>query len=213
MVTRPPFAEKEFYHIFNRGTEKRLVFEDLYDYWRFLKLLFVCNNTKPFNLKYIDNPFVVDRQSPLVAIGAYCLMPNHFHILLTPLQEKGVARFMQKLITGYTMYFNTKNSRSGALFQGRYKVRHATDDRYLKYLFSYIHLNPVRSNIASQKNILSSLDAYPFSSHHEYCYPANERIQKAIVSKESFPYYFDSETAYVNELNDWIHYTEVEPQY
>jgi putative transposase len=117
-----------------------------------------------------------DRGEPLVSIGAYCLMPNHFHLLLTPLVDGGISKFMLKLQTGYSMYFNKKNDRVGALFQGVFKSQHMDDDIYLRYIYSYIHLNPAKlknSEWKTQpKSFLNQLKKfiaeYPYSSLQEY---------------------------------------------
>jgi putative transposase len=142
------FAPREFYHLYNRGTEKRKIFLCRADYARFLALLYLANQETPTVLKIQGRTLeeLVEERSgtPLVEIATYCLMPNHFHLLVRGVEEGGVGKFMQKLTTGYTMYFNKKNERTGTLFQGRYKATHVADDRYLRYLISYIHLNPIK---------------------------------------------------------------------
>src|SRR3989344_1887720 len=150
MQRKTKFVIGEFYHIYNRGVEKRIIFPNISDYKRFLALLYLANSNEiiqfrnDFSRTFLEKIFEKDRGEPLVAIGAYCLMPNHFHLLLTPLVEGGISKFMLKLQTGYSMYFNIKNEREGSLFQGTYKATHAQDDEYLKYLYAYIHLNPAK---------------------------------------------------------------------
>jgi REP element-mobilizing transposase RayT len=142
-----PLLEGEFYHVFNRGVDKRLLFNDDADRRRFLKLLYVSNSVTPINVRNIlrnnSDPYTFEREGTLVHIGAYCLMPNHFHLLLTPCVEHGVTLFMQKLGTGYSMYFNKRYNRTGTLFEGPFKSSWADSDVYLKYLYAYIHLNPI----------------------------------------------------------------------
>jgi putative transposase len=137
-----PFVVGEHYHIYNRGNSKQKIFLNQKDFQRFVDLLYAVNTDEKFNfadsLKGIP-VYQRERESPLVAIAAYCLMPNHFHILLTPLVENGISKFMQKLSTGYVMYFNQKYKRTGALFEGKFKSQYVKDDKQLKYLFSYIH--------------------------------------------------------------------------
>ncbi len=116
MAIRQPLAPLEFYHIYNRGTEKRRVFTSKNNFMRFVTLLYVCNNESPVHLSNLrtvptEEIFGLQLEKPLVEIGAYCLMPNHFHLLVRQTQEYGISRFMQKLITGYTMYFNKRNDR------------------------------------------------------------------------------------------------------
>lgn len=139
--------EDEYFHIYNRGNSKQEIFKDVNDYERFCKLLYISNSVQPFKIRDLSTDvdvYDVVRGNYLVDIEAYCLMPNHFHILMTPRVEKGVSLFMKKLATGYSMYFNQKYNRSGSLFEGKFKSRHADSDEYLKYLFSYINLNPLK---------------------------------------------------------------------
>jgi putative transposase len=142
------FSGGEFYHVYNRGTDKRAIYLDKSDYKRFIELLYLSNSSHSFVVRDIyrnnESIYEYDRGDLLVAIGAYCLMPNHFHILVTPLVENGISKFMNKLCTSYSMYFNKKYNRTGALFQGKFKAEHADRDEYLKYLYAYIHLNPVK---------------------------------------------------------------------
>ena len=145
---RSDFAVGEFYHVYNRGTDKRKIFLSQADYQRFIILLYLANSNQPVRIDLrrnsVEKLFEADRGKDLVDIGAYCLMPNHFHILLKEKVENGISLFMQKITTAYTMYFNKKHERSGVLFQGVFKSEHLATDNYLKYIYSYIHLNPVK---------------------------------------------------------------------
>jgi len=215
-MSRPfSFAEKEYYHCFSRGTEKRKIFLSNKDYERFIALLFICNNKEKVHLsnyssKNRQNIFNIKRDETLVDIGVYCLMSNHFHLLLHEKEEGGISTFMQKLMTAYTMYFNTKYKRSGALFSGRFKAEHADTDNYLKYLFSYIHLNPVKliqrdwkdngiKNITKAKKFS---EEYVFSSYLDYL--EEDRPQKVILNKSAFPKYFEDRKSIEGEIFDWL---------
>src|SRR3989338_5254383 len=121
------FEVGEYYHCYSRGTEKRNIFLNKKDYERFIALLFACNSITTIHLsdyqkKTFGEIFDIVRGDSLVDIGAYCLMSNHFHLLLHEKEEGGISIFMQKLITAYTMYFNKKYERTGALFAGRFKA-------------------------------------------------------------------------------------------
>jgi putative transposase len=140
-----------------------------------------------------------ERKENIVSIGAYCLMPNHFHLLLTSETDIGISEFMRKLTTGYTMYFNKRNDRTGALFQGTFKSKHADSDEYLKYLFSYIHLNPREVQGFDYKS-------YPYSSLINYLVPGRE--ETAILDKVAFPEYFSNKQDVLAEINEWYSYTE-----
>lgn len=194
-------APDEFYHIYNRGIEKRKIFLSSVDYERFIALLYLTNQTEPADLKYQGrsiSEITEDRVGkPLVEIAAYCLMPNHFHLLSRELIEGGTARFMQKLTTGYTMYFNKRNERSGALFQGTYKATHVYDDRYFRYLVSYIHLNPVKiiqptwkvDGISDRASAEKYISQYTYSSYRDYLGEArpHTRVLHMDVITELFP--------------------------
>ena len=193
-IRKVPFVPNEFYHVYNRGNSHQIIYKTDADYARFMSLLYLANGTTAFDFREIeaDQVFDFERGEQLVAIGAYCLMPNHFHILITPLVEGGVTTFMAKLATGYSMYFNKKHHRTGSLFEGRFKSEHANDDDYLKYLFSYIHLNPVKLiqsdwqqvGIKNGAETLEYLRQYLYSS-----YADNNLIRPGsnILNREKFP--------------------------
>lgn len=211
-----PFVPGEYYHLYNRGNDKRVIFHDEQDYKRFLVLLFLCNSRNKVDMSELqEDLFSVARGNAFVAIGAYCLMPNHFHILVTPLEEKGVSTFMQKITTAYSMYYNSKYSRTGSLFEGKFKSEHADTDRYLKYLFSYIHLNPVslldkewkKRGINNKAEVLDFLNTYHYSSFSEY--QCKKRKESAIVNKGPFPDYFPASLSFVKEILLWISYIDV----
>ena len=143
MTRKVTFAQNEYYHIYNRGVEKRPIFSDKASYDRFLVLMYLCNTKEPIRLPRdftlnLREIFSTKRTEQLIEVCAYCLMPNHFHLLVKEGREngKGISQYMQKLTTAYTMYFNTRNSRSGSLFQGVFRAKHANQDEYLKYLYS-----------------------------------------------------------------------------
>lgn len=211
----------EYYHVYNRGTDKRVTFQDEYDYKRFMVLLYLCNGTNAIDLRehYSEGSTFGDvlyfrHGEKLVDIGAYCLMPNHFHLLLREIKEGGISSFMQKLSTGYTMYFNKRNERTGSLFEGRFKAKHADTDEYLKYLFSYIHLNPLKLNdpdwkekgIIDLQKTKEYLNEYPYSSYHDFF--GRKRPEKAILSTGAFPGYFETRNDFDACLKDWLTYHE-----
>ncbi len=210
------FAPGEFYHVYNRGTEKRDIFSSRVDYDRFLVLLYLCNQTDVVHLQLQGRTLKElsgERAGePLVAIATYCLMPNHFHLLVHELQDGGLSKFMQKLMTGYTMYFNKKNDRSGSLFQGKFKATHVADDRYLRYLVSYIHLNPVKliepkwkeSGITDRTAAERYLAQYGPSSYRDYL--DETRPENVILSTDVLPAYFDSGMEFKELVTEWLTY-------
>ena len=208
----------EFYHIYNRGTDKRTIYLDEFDYKRFTELLYLCNSSYAINIRDVhrdyDSSFEFNRGEQMVAIGAYCLMPNHFHILATPLVDSGLSTFMAKLTTGYSMYFNKKYERSGVLFQGVFKSEHIDSDEYLKYLYAYIHLNPVKLidpkwKEEGSKDAAKSFDyaaSFAYSSLPDYL--GRVRPESAILNQEPFPEYFATAASVKDELFEWLRYQE-----
>lgn len=149
MKRKDPFIIGQYYHIYNRGTDKRLIFMDKYDLWRFLQSMEEFNTLEPigsiyenrFKNKNKDENQLGTPSAKLVDIICYSLSPNHYHFILSPLVENGVEKFIQRLSGGFTQYFNQKYTRSGVLFQGKYKSVLIKDDKYLMYLSAYINLN------------------------------------------------------------------------
>jgi len=209
------FAPGEYYHLYSRGVEKRVIFLDKNDYERFIKILFFCNSSKSVVIRDLPRgltfgKYINKRGEILVDIGAYCLMPNHFHLLVRERGEKGISLFMQKLITAYTMYFNDKYGRKGRLFESSYKSIHAADDRYLKYLFAYIHLNPVKlinpewkeNGIKNLEETKKYLNDYTFSSFADYA--GRNRDSMLILTKQEFPEYFPTPDIFTTSIFEWI---------
>jgi len=216
VMRRIILAPGEIYHIYNRGVEKRKIFLKEADYKRFLALLYVCNGTKSAHLATqgtsLEKVGNVERGEPLVDIAAYCLMPNHFHLIVKEKDTGGISRFMQKLTTGYTMYFNTRTDRTGALLQGTYKAAHAKDDRYLKYLISYVHLNPVKliepkwkeNKIKNKKRAKQFLDEYQHSSYPDYS--GRKRVENCILNTAALPDYFGTPRNFKASVTEWLSY-------
>ena len=145
-MRKTKFVVGEYYHVYNRGTEKRNIFVDKKDSLRFWESLFDFNQTEPIGSIYEfsfkkKSGEVNKKRRPLVQFVAYCLNPNHFHFLITPLQEKGIEKFIQRLGNGYTKYFNNRHKRSGVLFQGKFKSKHIDSNEYLLHLSAYINGN------------------------------------------------------------------------
>ena len=215
-MARPhTFAPSEYYHLYSRGVEKRVIFLDKHDYERFIKILFFCNGSKSVVIRDLPRSLTFGKYTDkrgeiLVDIGAYCLMPNHFHLLVRERGEKGISLFMQKLITAYTMYFNDKYDRTGRLFESSYKSTHAADDGYLKYLFAYIHLNPVKlidpewkeNGIKNIEKTKQYLDKYAFSSFADYA--GRDRDSGLILAKQEFPEYFPTPDIFTTLIFEWI---------
>jgi putative transposase len=175
-MRKEEFANGEYYHIYNRGVDKRKIFTNSLDYARFFKNLEDFNTTDP-NWKKTAAEFqgLALNKNPLVEIVAYCLNPNHYHLILKQIKEKGIPEFMQRIGTGYTMYFNKKNKRTGSLFQGTFKTVHIDSNEYLLYLSAYINHNHFIHGYSKDKN-----EIYQYSSLPNYL---KRRKQNWINSK------------------------------
>lgn len=194
-----------------------MIFTGKHDYEHFLALLYLCNDEGNLRISREVNTaseeiFLIPRTKPLVDISAYCLMPNHFHILVREHTDGGVSAFMHKLTTSYTMYFNAKEERSGSLFQGTFKAEHAGNDRYLKYLIAYIHLNPakiadqtwIENAVAKRKVAEEFLQGYQYSSYLDFL--GRQRLQGSILSKGSLPEYFSTPISFKENMKEWLEY-------
>lgn len=222
MKRKVNFVEGEFYHLYNRGNSKQAIFLDDKDRDRFVKLLYLCNSNKSFNFRedIVEKKIDVwdfDRGDQIVSIGAWVLMPNHFHVFTTPkpglgVVGNGVTIFIHKLLTSYSKYFNKKYDRTGGLFESRFKSAHADSDEYLKYLFSYMHLNPVKLidpnwkelGVKNVANISAFLDSYKWSSYLDF--KDVERAEGKILSRKDFPEYFNTTEVFLEEIIDWLNF-------
>lgn len=166
-----PLVNGQFYHIFNRGVEKRRVFTDKREHSRFLKTIkYYQSESKIKFSQATPEEKDYESQAKLVEVIAYCLMPNHFHLLLQQVQDNGISTFIRKLINSYTRYFNTKNDRIGPLFQGQFKAVRVESDEQLLHLTRYIHLNPLVGYV------VKDLRSFEWSSYLDYINLGNNQI-------------------------------------
>src|SRR3989344_1278260 len=223
MTTRKnEFSTDEYYHIYNRGNTKQPIFLDDDDRKRFVKLLYLCNSSKSMNfrddiVKQKIDAFEFNRGTPLVSIGAWVLMPNHFHILLSPRGTLGenVSLFINKLSTAYSVYFNKKHERTGKLFEGTFKSVPSLENSQLKYNFSYIHLNPIKlidskwkgEGLRDAEKSLSFLGEYKWSSYQDYI--GKKRVEAKIIDRKYFPDYFENTKAFNEEIFEWLKFKNI----
>ncbi len=191
-----PFVPGEWYHCYSRGVEKRKIFLDVSDYNRFLHVLYLGNSKTSIHrstLRGVSSADILStkRGAPLVAVGGYCLMPNHFHLLLQEAVEGGISAFMQKIGTAYSMYFNIRYEHAGGLFAKPFKSKHITDDRYLRRVAQYIHLNPAElfesgwkhGDVKNMRALENKLMQYRYCSFMDYY--GTDRVEKAILDKDA----------------------------
>jgi len=189
------FSNDLFYHIYNRGVEKRTIFQNEKDYRTFLEILIyylVPDKKWPVEI-FSRKPQV--KISHGVSLLCFCLMPNHFHLLLKQKKNDGIKSLMHATGITYSKYFNKKYDRVGSLFQGRFKAKLIETDDYLLQLSKYIHLNP-------QEFYKKPISKYPYSSYRFYL----EGGPKKFIDTKTVLSYFSSEhknltyKAFVEEL-------------
>ena len=222
---RPQFITGQFYHIFNRGVEKRKIFLQTSDFFRFIFCLYELNDKKLIKMRdrieerqerregrYTGSTRVSKKES-LVEVIAFCLMPNHYHLVLRQLVDGGVSLFMKKLANSYTGYFNEKYSRKGmgVLFQGRFKAVHVKDDRQLTVLIPYIFTNPVELMEESWKEgetknpekAIKFLESYRWSSFLDYIGVSNF---PSVTKRDFIMEFFGSPSKIKEFVENWILY-------
>jgi len=192
---RQQFVNGEIYHIVLRGIDENLIFKDINDYYRGIFSIYEFNTMKAtiiqkrrqarLRLKKEgrDRVSTVDERDKMVEILAFCLMPNHVHLLLKQLRDGGITKFMRKFGAGYGGYFNRKYGRKGYVFQNRFSAVHIEDDEQLKTVFVYIHTNPIslvepgwkEKGINDPGEIIKFLEDYKWSSYSDY------------IGKKNFP--------------------------
>jgi len=203
MYRKTSLAVGEHYHVYSRGVEKRKIFMNTKDYNRFVALLYIMNQDAPFTMgnflrdknKSLEDIFMEKREGTLVSILGYCLMPNHFHLILYEGSEGGISKFMGKLLTAYSMYFNTKYERSGPLFTHPFKSEHISNESQYVYIFSYVHLNPIsiidkkwkENGIKNRKETEEFLKKYQFSSYQDFL--SINRPESVILDFSKIPEY------------------------
>ena len=171
MPIRPnPLASGCYYHIFNRGVDKRCTFEGKKDYQRFIEsIVYYMFQPKIRISEYYRLPQIARKEirkaillSPLcISLVSYCVMPNHFHFLLRQETENGISNYLRRLIESYTRYFNTIHKRKGHLFEREFKAVLIDSDEELLHVSRYIHLNPATAYLVSNAH---ENEFYPWSS-------------------------------------------------
>ena len=219
MLRKDPFITDEYYHIYNRGIDKRVIFKANRDYERFMMLLYLANSDDSFRLDNIldkqNRSFIkillLDKGNRIVSIGAWCMMTNHFHLLIRQEVDGGITKFMKKLGTGYSMYFNIRYERKGALFGGLFKSKLiGVDDNYLRHLFGYIHINPLEIRFPDWENKIKKpsadmatfLKSYRYSSYRDYT--GEDRIERRLLNPENFPDYFKDSKSFQDFVENYF---------
>ena len=222
-MKRPSLINNEIYHVYNRGVEKRKVFLDEQDYFRFIHDLFEFNDEAPALNIYYRLPHLQSYEVELRKIGsketrqrkllveilAFCLMPNHYHLLIRQRIDEGTVNFMQKLGTGYTNYFNKRYERVGSLFQGRFKAVLINQEPHFIHLPYYIHLNPLdlempqwrEKEIEDYKTAMKFLENYRWSSFADYI---GKKNFPSITQREFLSKFFNGPEQYKKDTLKWL---------
>jgi len=201
------FVNGEIYHLVVKGINGNEIFKDIDDHYRGVFSIYEFNNAKQVTIRQrrkermrfkeemkkitqefqkvsVDrNPLSVDFRDKLVEVLAFCIMPNHLHLLLRQLKEGGIIKFMLKLGAGYGGYFNRKYNHEGHVFQKRFTAVHIKNEEQLKTVFVYIHTNPIsliepkwkEIGIKNPEKCIQFLEEYRWSSYLDY------------IGKKSFP--------------------------
>jgi len=215
---RTAFAVGEWYHGYTRTIDKSRPFEQQNNIERFLETLYLANNANPIpripelhETYSHDEIFTIPREKQLVSIGAYCIMPTHYHILAQPLTDSGMTVFMHKLGTSFTRAYNAQNDRVGNLFVKPFRSKHVSDDAYFRRVSQYIHLNPVelfepqwKRGIIHSPDVEAQLRSYRHSSLIDY--EGNERPQRAILHPDAMALVGDSSTNLADLLEEMVEY-------
>lgn len=176
------FANDQIYHIFNRGVERRNVFTvqreferalDTLFFYRFSDLPMSYSKFLALSLEERNNFLkTLENSTKVVDIMSYCLIPNHFHLVLKQKEDNGVRSFVANFTNSYSKYFNFRHKRIGPLFQGIFKAVRVETDEQLLHLSRYVHLNPVTSYLVKPEKI----EEYQWSSFNEYLNKAKKNI-------------------------------------
>jgi len=190
---REAFQEGSYYHVYNRGTEKRPIFMDEADYQRFLIYLLICNSRRDVRFLALKGKSFAElaewRGEPIVDICVYRLMPNHYHLVIRARKPSDISKFMQKAMTAYTKYFNRRHERDGVLFQGGFKANRVKDERHLLTLIAYVNLNELGKSgewdAPLSDEEVRAVSTSPYGSLPDYL--GVVRTQSLILSKGILP--------------------------
>lgn len=215
----------ELIHVLSRGVDKRKIFMDDQDYFRFIHDLFEFNDQAPVSTIAYNNfqkykyDVIARRQvvfeeerkprKLLVNLHTFCLMPNHYHLLLNARVESGVSKFMKKLNMGYARYFNERYKRQGTLFEGRYKSVPIKSDAHFIHLPYYIHLNPLdiispewrNRELKNFPQAIQFLNSYRWSSHLDY---AGIKNFPSVTQRDFLMKFFGSSNEYKKSIKKWL---------
>lgn len=205
-----PLVTGEHYHVYNRGVARQPVFLTKRNLSRFITTLSYYRFAgPPIKLSRLLRLPTDERErfkrrlsvsdNSLVEIISFALMPNHFHLLLKQVADRGITDFISRVVNSYTRYFNTAHTRVGPVFQGTFKAVHIEADEQMIHLSRYIHLNPLVSHLVEE----SVLATYPWSS-----LPAFLTRDSTLINTEAILRHFTSPQEYKKFVFDHVDYAK-----
>jgi len=220
------FNNGEIYHVVLKAIDDNLLFKDTNDYYRGIFSIYEFNTIQPITIQErrkarlcikklasdsSSNTPPIDKRDKFVEIFAFCLMPNHLHLLLKQLKDEGISRFMQKIGGGYAGYFNRKYKRRGHLFQDRFTAVHIENDNQLRNVFVYVHTNPIASiepnwkenGIKNPARAIEFIENYKWSSYQDYL---GKKNFPSVTERDFLREVMGGPDKARADVNDWIQY-------
>jgi putative transposase len=205
------FEPESMYHVYNRGVDKRIIFKDERDYAVFLSFLkyALLSDDEIKQVSLVDKNSISDsarfnlRREGLadkLELVSFCLMPNHFHLLLYQYDQEAITKLMRSIGTGYSMYFNKRYGRTGTLFQGVYKASRINSEGFWQHISRYIHLNPVDLGVDYETYTYSSYRNYIGTAKTDWLKP--ELVLGGFSKKSEYKKFVKDYLPYRKELKD-----------
>lgn len=175
-IIQPSFYNQGYFHVYNRGVAKQIIYNSTHEYRRFLRVIAFYIELQPetkfsaASNEKIENIFDAVLNQPMIEIIAYCLMPNHFHLLVRQICDNGISIFTKRALNSYTRYYNIKNNRVGTVFQGTFRATEIKNNEQLLHVSRYIHLNPTIAKLTDNPA------RYHWSSYNQYLRGNTNRI-------------------------------------
>lgn len=210
------FINNEYYHIYDRGVDKRSIFFDEFDHALFCEYLYLFNDENFYHsgdpidkvVKLNAPELYGGERDPLVEIISYNLLNNHFHFFIKQLKDGGISKLLHKIKKAYSWKFNKRQKRVGTLFEGRFKAKHIDNEAYFKHIIRYIHLNSLDStkhgwrggDVKDWDDALKVLNQHKWSSHNAYM---GKQQDLPIILPETISSFYSSPEEYVQSLKEW----------
>jgi putative transposase len=205
-----PFVDGEFYHVYNRGVNRRKIFLTERNYSKFIQTIeyYSFNNHRLRFSDYlalspeIRSDYFNKINEKFIEIVSFVLMPNHFHFLIKQTGENGISKFIRLFQNSYARYFNLKHGRVGHLFQGQFKAVHIDTNEQLLHVSRYIHLNPLTSLVVKS---IEELEKYPWSSYPIY---VGMDVSTKFVTPKQILEQFENRSSYQKFVSDQVTYQQ-----